>query len=89
MTAALLLTGGPDYAHDFHASSQALAQVIGGLGIDVTIVDHPDEAAELLPGNFDVLVVNALRWRMLHERYDQWRDEWAYTTPPSTRHAIT
>jgi len=89
VTSALLLTGGPDYAHDFHASSQALAEVLGDAGLDVTVVHHPDEAAALLPGHFDVLVVNALRWRMLHERYDQWRDEWAYTTPPSTRQAIT
>lgn len=89
MTAALLLTGGPDYAHDFHASSRALAEVIGRVGLEVTVTHDPDEAASLLPGGFDLLVVNALRWQMLHERYAPMRAEWAYSTPDSTRDAIT
>ncbi|MEI6497109.1 MAG: ThuA domain-containing protein [Actinomycetota bacterium] len=89
MTSVLLVTGGPDYAHDFGASAAALAAVIGATGADVKVVDHPDRAAELLPGGFDAVVVNALRWRMLHERYDQWRAQWGYHTPASTRAAFT
>ncbi len=89
MTAALLLTGGPDHAHDFPASAEALTDVLGDAGVDVTVVDHPDRAAELLPGSFRLLVVNALRWRMLPERYAPWRDEWAYATAPATREALS
>jgi len=89
VTRALLLTGGPDYAHDFHASSAALAEVLGGAGVECTVVHHPDEAASMLPGDFSLLVVNALRWRMLGERYDSMRDEWGYRTPEATREAIT
>lgn len=89
MTRALLLTGGPDYAHDFHASSAALAEVLAGAGVECTVVHHPDEVATLLPGDFRLLVVNALRWRMLGERYDSMRAEWGYHTPAATREAIT
>jgi uncharacterized protein len=90
VTAALVLTGGPDHAHDFAASGAALAAVVAGAGLDVAVVDHPDDAAAPLgAGGIDVLVVNALRWRMLGERYDPWRERWGYETPRSTRRAIT
>jgi type 1 glutamine amidotransferase len=84
----LLLTGGPDYAHDFADSSAALAGVLRAGGHHVDIVDHPDEAAAALPGRYDALAVNALRWRMLLDRYEPWRDEWGYETPAETRDAI-
>ena len=89
MTSALLLTGGPDYAHDFHASSSALAEVLAGAGVECTVVHHPDEAAALLPGHYRMLVIDALRWRMLGARYDAMRAEWGYHTPAATRDAIT
>jgi hypothetical protein len=89
VTAALLLTGGPDHAHDFTTSGAALAGVVSGAGFDVTVVDEPDEAAALLGrGRFAVLVVNALRWRMLGPQYDPWRDRWGYSPPESTREAL-
>jgi type 1 glutamine amidotransferase len=90
VTAALLLTGGPDHAHDFPSSSRALAGVLRDAGFEVTVVDHPDQlVGHLLPGAVDLLVVNALRWRMLPDRYAPWRDEWAYRTAPATSEAIT
>ena len=36
-----------------------------------------------------LLAYHALRWRMLHERYDHLRNDWGYTTPASTKEAIT
>lgn len=36
----------------------------------------------------DVLIVNALRWRMLADRHAPWRDTWAYSTKPETRRVI-
>ncbi len=88
MTAVLVVTGGPDHAHDFASSSDALAQVIAATGADVTIVDHPDAVVDLLPGHFDALVINALRWQMEHDRYDHLRADWGYRTAPATRDAI-
>ncbi len=89
MTTALLVSGGPDYAHDFGASAGALAAVLAEIGIVTTVVDHPDAVVDLLPGSFDLLVVNALRWQMTHERYDAMRSEWGYATPAATRRAIS
>jgi len=85
----LVLTGGPDYAHDFSATSAALVELLGASGHDVELADHPDDAADRLGrGDHDALVVNALRWRMLGDRYDEWRTEWGYSTPLATRRTI-
>ncbi len=84
-----MLTGGPDHAHDFAASAGAVAGVLGEDGHHVTVVDHPDLVASALGAGVDVLVVNALRWRMAHERYDHLRDQWAYTTSEPTKQAIS
>jgi type 1 glutamine amidotransferase len=89
VTTALLVSGGPDYAHDFRASAGALVAVLDDIGIATTVVDHPDAVVDLLPGSFDLLVVNALRWQMTHERYDAMRADWGYSTPAATRSAIS
>lgn len=89
MAAVLLLTGGPDHAHDFPATSTALAAALRVDGHTIDMVDDPDDAARrLADGGYDTLVVNALRWRMHGERYDPWRAEWAYETLRSTRDCI-
>lgn len=89
MSGALVLTGGPDHAHDFPSSGAALAGIVAGAGFDVTVVDEPDEAARLLrAGSFAALVVNALRWRMLGERYDPWRERWGYSPSDEVRGAL-
>lgn len=36
----------------------------------------------------DVLIINALRWRMLTDRHAQWREAWAYSTNRETRRVI-
>lgn len=84
-----MLTGGPDYAHDFVASAGAIAEVLGEDGHQVTVVDHPDLVAPRLGAEADVLVVNALRWRMAHERYDHLRDRWGYTTSEAAKESIS
>jgi len=89
MTDVLILTGGPDHAHDFAATGAALADIVGNAGLTAAIVDQPDEAAAALrDGEYRTLVVNALRWQMHGERYDRWRSDWSYSTPPATRRAI-
>lgn len=89
MARVLVLTGGPDHAHDFSTTGAALAGVIAADRHDVEVLDDPDAAARRLDdGGVDALVVNALRWRMQGDRYDTWRERWAYETPAATRRAI-
>lgn len=90
MATVLVLSGGPDHAHDFAATGDALVTLLRDAGHQVDRCDDPDEAAERLTRSDRprALVVNALRWRMLGDRYDPWRERWGYTTPPATRAAI-
>jgi hypothetical protein len=90
MASVLVLSGGPDHAHDFAATGDALVALLREAGHRVARSDDPDEAAEQLVGEDrpDALLINALRWRMHGDRYDPWRERWAYTTPPATRAAI-
>lgn len=90
MSRIVVLTGGPDHAHDFDALGASLTWIIEGGGHEILgVFDDPDAAADRLGrGDVDVLAVNALRWRMLGDAYDAWRDDWAYATPESTRTAI-
>jgi uncharacterized protein len=88
-TNVLILAGGPDHAHDFPANGAALVELCDTAGHRSELVDHPDLAADrLLAGDHDALVVNALWWRMFGEKYDPWRDRFAYHTRPGTRDAI-
>ncbi len=102
MSRAVVLTGGADYAHDFSSTGPELAAIAEEVGLTPVLVNHPDELIEVLgslttesatpapldsPG-VDVLIVNALRWRMLADRHAQWRETWAYTTRAETRQAI-
>lgn len=83
---AVLLTGGP---HPFAATTPLLAALLHDAGCAVSVVDDPAEAAAMLhPGWPELLVVNALRWRMLEPRYDAERAEHAYDTAPETARAI-
>lgn len=87
----MVLTGGPDYAHDFSATGPELVSIAEEAGFAPTLVDHPDAVIPLLADatTNDVLVVNALRWRMLADRYAVWRDKWAYETSSALRSVIT
>ncbi len=90
MARVLVLTGGPDHAHDFLRTGASLAGLIGTVGHHVEVLDDPDAAAGRLDeGDVDALVVNALRWRMEGEAYEPWREAWAYQTPDSTRRSIS
>lgn len=87
---ALIVAGG-SHGHDFPATAQALAGVLGDHGLAVDIVDGPDEAwAAMLerPEPYGMLAVNGLRFAMTHPRYDAMRDRWAYRTPPAADAAL-
>lgn len=93
MSRVLVLAGGPPHAHDFGAIGTALTELAANDGHDVARVEHPDEAAAHLQrddeARVDAMFVDALWWRMRGEQYDAWRDEFAYSTPTTTRQAFT
>jgi uncharacterized protein len=83
----LILVGG--IFHDFEASAQALAELLLPLGIESRI--EPDlEAglASLAETPVDLLSLNALRWEMIGEKYDPYRDREAYSPSEAARTAL-
>lgn len=83
----LILVGG--IFHDFEASAEALAEILRPLGIESRI--EPDlEAglASLAETPVDLLSLNALRWEMIGEKYDPYRDREAYSPSESVRTAV-
>lgn len=77
---AVLLTGG--IYHDFGAMSAATAGMLATAGLAVEIVRTPGAlVAALSRAPADLLVVQALHWRMRgDDKYAPFRDEWAYET---------
>lgn len=92
MSAVVVVTGGPPHAHDFVASSSAIATVLTRAGHRVQVRHDVDDAFCALVAGGDrpaAVVVNALLWRMEGEKYDAWRDEWAYSPSAPAREAVT
>ena len=90
MTAArqnLILVGG--IFHDFQASAEALATVLAPLGIESRIeTDLEAGIASLADNPVDLLTINALRWEMIGEKYDPYRETEAYSPSSGTRAAL-
>ncbi|MDH3292752.1 MAG: ThuA domain-containing protein [Acidimicrobiia bacterium] len=94
MRRVLVLVGGSPHAHDFGAVGRVLVDIARTEGHDVTLVDHPDAAAESLwapdpIGRPELLVVHGLWWRMDGPAYDRWRPDHGYTTSPEWRDAVS
>ena len=90
MSRIRVITGGPDFAHDFvgpHGTGPALAAVLRDAGHQVDCTDDV-ESGFIGCDDVDVVVVNALRWRMLADQYQQWRDQWAFSPSPQARRSI-
>ena len=85
MGRALILSGG--IFHDFAATSAVLAGMIRGHGLEVEVTEDLEAGFAALDG-VDLLVVNALRWRMHGEKYDEYRERWAYSPSRSAREAV-
>jgi len=83
----LILVGG--IFHDFRASAETLADVLEPLGVESRIEADIDAGlASLAEEPVDLLTVNALRWEMIGEKYDPYRDAEAYSPPSKTRAAF-
>jgi type 1 glutamine amidotransferase len=83
---ALVLSGG--VGHDFDLTSSLLAGVLGEAGFETDVVDLADGFARLRHARPDLFVVNALRWRMLVERFAPQRERWAYESDPEDRQLV-
>ena len=84
---ALILSGG--IYHDFPALSADLAGMLEAGCIAAQTVTDPEALVSPLIAGVDLLVVQALRWRMLgHDKYIPFRAEWAFSPSPGLRAAI-
>jgi type 1 glutamine amidotransferase len=82
---ALILSGG--IFHDFSTTSAFLADLARHRGLDVEITEDVEAGLRTLAG-VDLLVVNALRWRMEGKRYEPYRRRWAYSPSEEAREAV-
>lgn len=48
MRRAVVLTGGPDYAHDFSSTGPELATIAHEAGFSTLVVQHPDDLVNVL-----------------------------------------
>ncbi len=76
--------------HAFDATSAALADVLAGVDVESDITEDVEAAfAAIARGEYDLLTVNALRWRMLdHDKYIPYRQQWAMEVSPAGRRAV-
>ncbi|WP_055481677.1 ThuA domain-containing protein [Sphaerimonospora mesophila] len=85
MVRNLILSGG--VAHDFPATSAALAEVLAEVGVRSEITE--DVAGALAePPEVELITVNAFRWRMDGHDFADQRDRWRFETPPAARTAL-
>jgi type 1 glutamine amidotransferase len=81
----LVISDGP--IHQFERTSELVAGHLDRDGITSVIISDIDEALECVardPRRWDLITVNALRWRMLADRHEPQREQWAFTI--GTRH---
>jgi uncharacterized protein len=84
---ALVLTGGPG-GHPFEATAGLLAAVLAAAGYETSITSDVELCFAALDG-CDLLAVNALRWRMLDERYAADRTEHGFSLSSDGRKRVT
>ena len=84
----LIISGG--IFHDFTGTSRKLASLLAPLGVESIISDDPEAGlADLAAGGWGMVTVNALRWPMAGEKYDPWRDDWAFSLSAAGREALS
>ncbi len=84
----LCLSGG--FAHPFDDTSAALADLLTEVGIDTEITEDLETGiARSAAGEFEMVTLNLLRWRMLADRFAPHRQALAYQLPAVTRAQLT
>jgi type 1 glutamine amidotransferase len=86
MRTAAVLVGG--WAHPAEQTGPAIGSMLSSLGIEPTLVDHPDGLPAAMSDQ-DLLVIHGCFFRMLDARYTpEQRAEFAYTTTADVRRSI-
>lgn len=76
--------------HPFEESSAELARQLEAVGVESEITEDIEAGLEALAGGcYGLLTVNALRWRMAGEKYDEYRERWRFDLSAHGRRAIT
>jgi type 1 glutamine amidotransferase len=85
---ARILSGG--IFHPFDETSAMIASLLAQHGIAARVDTDIEQGVAALRGMTDpgLLIVNALRWRMQGEKYDEYRDEWAFSLSEAGRETI-
>jgi uncharacterized protein len=83
---ALVLTGGPP-GHPYGNTAGHLAGILTDAGCKPSVTDDVEGCFAALD-DCDLLAVNALRWRMLGDRYAATRADHAFSLSPHGRHAV-
>ncbi|MEL7029432.1 MAG: ThuA domain-containing protein [Pseudomonadota bacterium] len=88
MARALILSGG--IFHPFDESSAALAEIFAEVGLTSEVTaDFEAGLSKIDPEAFDLVAVNALRWGMMTgDKYEPYRDEWAFQMPDDGRRRL-
>lgn len=81
-----ILSGG--FGHDFDQTSALLADVLHDAGITCEVHDVESGATSLVDRPVNLLVVNALQWRMRAARFDHERAAWGATLSEQAREGI-
>jgi type 1 glutamine amidotransferase len=83
---AVVLTGGPP-GHPYDVTAGHLADILEDAGYKASVTVDVEGCFSALDG-CDLLAVNALRWRMLDDRYAAARAEHAFSPSPEGREAV-
>lgn len=87
--ANVILSGGPGH-HPHAVTSARLGEILALEGIDSHVTEDIEAGlAGLAAGRFDLLTVNALRWRMEAPKYEPERERWAFSLSAAGRAAIS
>ncbi|MGE5156097.1 MAG: ThuA domain-containing protein, partial [Betaproteobacteria bacterium] len=86
MTRALVLSGG--VTHDFPALATELTALLAENGVTADVREDAEEALRHA-AEYDLLVVNMLRWRMESGPYAAQRERWGLSLSAASRSAFT
>lgn len=83
---AVVLTGGPP-GHPYDITAGHLADILDGAGYKASVTDDVEGCFAALD-EYDLLAVNALRWRMLDDRYAAVRPDHGFSLSADGREAV-
>jgi type 1 glutamine amidotransferase len=81
---ALVLSGG--VAHPYEATSGQLGKILAVAGFETTVTEDPDILASTDMKEFDLLVMNCVRWTC--DQTPEWAEGWRYHIPQGNRDGI-